>query len=155
LPRWKFKTELVRPDGTGTWTFAPIPIDLAKQTGVKARMRVKGLIEGVPFNGTLLPFGSGRHFIVVKKEMRDRMRKGPGDIVRVEMDLDQSPVVVSIPTELKDALASMPETKATFDKMAPSHRKAYAEWIDDAKGADTRSRRAAKALAMISKGQKL
>jgi uncharacterized protein YdeI (YjbR/CyaY-like superfamily) len=87
--------------------------------------------------------------------MRDRMRKGPGDIVRVEMDLDQSPVVVSIPTELKDALASMPETKATFDKMAPSHRKAYAEWIDDAKGADTRSRRAAKALAMISKGQKL
>jgi uncharacterized protein YdeI (YjbR/CyaY-like superfamily) len=83
------------------------------------------------------------------------MRKGPGDIVRVEMDLDQSPVVVSIPTELKDALASKPETKATFDKMAPSHRKAYAEWIDDAKGADTRSRRAAKALAMISKGQKL
>lgn len=155
LPRWKFKTELVRPEGTGTWTFAPIPIDLAKQTGVKSRMRVKGLIEGVPFNGTLLPFGSGRHFIVVKKEMRERMRKGPGDTVRVEMDLDKSPVVVSLPKELTVALAGKPSAKAIFEEMAPSHRKAYAEWIDDAKGADTRSRRAEKALAMIAKGQKL
>lgn len=118
-------------------------------------MRVKGLIEGIPFNGTLLPFGSGRHFIVVKKEMRERMRKRPGDTVSVEMDLDKSSVVLSLPKELTKALASDARAKAIFEKMAPSHRKGYADWIDDAKGADTRSKRAAKALAMIAKGLKL
>jgi len=81
---------LVRPEGVGTWTFAHIPLDLVKQTGIKARLRVKETIAAVPFKGTLLPSASGRHFVVVKKEVREKIGKNTGDVVKVEFDLDAS-----------------------------------------------------------------
>ena len=155
MARWSFDTDLERPEGTGTWTFAPIPVDLAAQTGIKARLRVKGTIDGIPFKGTLLPFGSGRHFIVVKSELRAKIGKGAGDRVKIAMDLDTSPVLVAIPRDFAAALKSRPGVKVEFEKMAPSHRKAYVEWVDGAKGKDTRARRIAKALSMIAEGKRL
>jgi hypothetical protein len=152
---WSFKTDLVRPEGTGTWTFAPIPVDLAAQTGSKARLRVKGTVDGFPFRGTLLPFGSGRHFVVVKRELRAKIGKGVGDRVKITMDLDTSPVVVAVPRDLFAAMRSRPGVKVEFEKMAPSHRKGFVEWIEGAKGKDTRARRIAKAVIMISEGKKL
>src|SRR5713226_2284017 len=145
MSRWSFKTTLVRPEGVGTWTFAPIPLDLFKQTGIKARLRVKGTIDAVPFKGTLLPSGSGRHFVVVKKEVRDKIGKTAGDVVKVEFDLDTSPVIVSIPGDFANELASSPRAKAEFQAMAPSHKKAYVTWIESAKAQETRTRRIAKA----------
>ncbi len=90
MSRWSFRTTLVRPEGVGTWTFAHIPLDLVKQTGIKARLRVKETIAAVPFKGTLLPSASGRHFVVVKKEVREKIGKNTGDVVKVEFDLDAS-----------------------------------------------------------------
>ncbi len=146
---------MVRPEGVGTWTFAPIPLDLVKQTGVKARLRVKGTIDAVPFKGTLLPSGSGRHFVVVKKEVRDKIGKSAGDVVKVEFDLDASAVKVSIPRDFTSALTSIPGAKAEFKALAPSHRKAYVTWIESAKAQETRDRRIAKAVAMIAAKKRL
>lgn len=150
MSKWSFETTLVRPEGVGTWTFAPIPVDLAKQTGIRARLRVKGTIDAVPFKGTLLPSGSGRHFVVVKKEVRDKIGKNAGDSVKVEFDLDSSPVKVSTPRDFSNALASIPRARAEFEAMAPSHKKAYVTWIESAKAQETRDRRIAKAIAMIA-----
>ena len=155
LSRWSFSTTLTRPEGVGTWTFAPIPVDIARETGIKARLRVKGTIDGVPFKGTLLPGGSGKHFVVVNKGLREKIGKAAGDVVKVEMDADASKVTVDIPRELAKALSSRPGLKARFDKMAPSHRKAYALWIEGAKTGETRSKRVAKATAMIALGETL
>ncbi|HEV2226176.1 MAG TPA: YdeI/OmpD-associated family protein [Nitrososphaerales archaeon] len=155
MSRWNFKTTLVRPEGVGTWTFAPIPVDLAKQTGIRARLRVKGTIDAVPFKGTLLPSGSGRHFVVVKKDIRDKIGKNAGDVVKVEFDLDASPVKMSITRDFASAMASTPRAKAEFEAMAPSHKKAYVIWIESAKGQETGDRRIAKAVAMISTKKRL
>lgn len=155
MSRWSFKTTLVRPEGVGTWTFAPIPVDLVKQTSIKARLRVKGTIDAVPFKGTLLPSGSGRHFVVVKKELRDKIGKKAGDSVRVEFDLDTSPVEVSIPKDFAAALASAPSAKAEFEKMAPSHKKAYVTWTESAKTQGTRANRIDKAIVMIAAKKRL
>jgi Domain of unknown function (DUF1905)/Bacteriocin-protection, YdeI or OmpD-Associated len=155
VPHWSFKTELVRPEGVGTWTFAPIPVDLVKQTGIRARLRVKGTIEAMPFKGTLMPFGSGRHFIVVNKELRDKIGKKAGDAVEIEFDLDTSAVKGPIPKDFARALASDPSAKAEFAKMAPSHSKAYVTWINSAKTKETRSRRISKATLMIAAKKRL
>ncbi len=155
MSRWSFETTLVRPEGVGTWTFAPIPVDLVKQAGIKARLRVKGTIDAVPFKGTLLPSGSGGHFVVVKKEVRDKIGKNAGDVVNVEFDLDTSPVKVSIPRDFTSALASTPRARVEFEAMAPSHKKAYVTWIESAKAQETRDRRIVKAVAMISAKKRL
>lgn len=121
-----------------------------KQTGIKARLRVKGTIDAVPFKGTLLPFGSGKHFVVVKKELRDKIGKNAGDAVKVEFDLDTSPVKVSIPKDFAAALSSAPGAEAEFENMAPSHKKAYVTWIESAKAQGTRANRIGKAILMIA-----
>jgi uncharacterized protein YdeI (YjbR/CyaY-like superfamily) len=125
-------------------------VDLAKQTGIRARLRVKGTVDAVPFKGTLMPLGSGRHFIVVNRELQERIGKKAGDVVEVEFDPDTSAVRVSIPKDFARALSSDPGAKAEFEKMAPSHRKAYVTWIGSAKTRETRTRRIAKARVMIS-----
>jgi hypothetical protein len=155
VARWNFETKLVHPEGVGTWTFAPIPVDIARDTGIKARLRVKGRIDGVPFAGTLLPGGSGRHFVVVKKGIRDRLGKSAGDRIKIQMDFDLSPVGVVIPDDFARALSKNSAARSGFEDMAPSHKKAYVDWIEEAKRPATRTKRISKALNMIVTGKHL
>ncbi|MFL5500492.1 MAG: YdeI/OmpD-associated family protein [Gemmatimonadaceae bacterium] len=60
---------------------------------------------------------------------------------------------VVVPTELKTALAKSKKAAAAFEKFPPSHKREYAEWIADAKGAATRQRRVATALEWIAEGK--
>lgn len=153
MARWSFETKLVRPAGVGTWTFAPIPFDLAEEVGVRARIRVKGTVDGKQFHCSLLPAGGGKHFIVVKKELRDAIGKKNGERVKVEMDLDSTPVVVAVPDDLARALAKNKRAAAYLEKIAPSHRKAYVNWINAAKKPETRKARIERAIAMLAAGK--
>lgn len=118
-------------------------------------MRVKGTMDGVPFKGTLLPAGAGNHFVVVNKELREEIGKEAGDGVRITMDLDTSPVTINIPKDFGRALESRPSARAQFERIAPSRRKAYVRWIEGAKAQETRSRRIARAVTMIARGERL
>lgn len=155
MARWSFWTTLVRPQGVGTWTYAPILFDVAAETGVRARLRVKGTIDAVPFKGMLMPMGSGKHFIVVNGELRERIGKSAGDKVKLEMDVDSSPVRVTVPRDLTRALVRKRTARAAFDAMAPSHRKAYVRWIQEARTPETRSRRITEAVELIAAGKHL
>jgi len=116
-----FETKLVRPEGVGTWTFASISKELANQAQLRARMRVKGTIDGSPFRSSLMPAGDGDVFIVVNKELRDKIGKGSGEVVEMTVGRDTSAVVVSIPADLKKALSQNAKAETSFRKMAPSH----------------------------------
>jgi hypothetical protein len=149
---WKFEATLVRPEGIGTWTFAPVSSELAKEVGIRARQRVKGKIDGVPFACSLLPQGDGSHMIVVKKEVRDKIGKAAGQVVRIEMSLDDAPVRVEVPQDFARALREDKKALSYFEKIAPSHKKAYIGWIDEAKRPETRASRIKKGVEMLSKG---
>jgi len=58
-----------------------------------------------------------------------------------------------VPEALAAALAADPEAKASFDRMAFTHRKEYARWIADAKQEQTRQHRLGQALEMIRAGK--
>ena len=45
------------------------------------------------------------------------------------------------------------EARAAFERMSYSHRKEYADWIEEAKRLETRSRRVAKAVEQIRDGK--
>lgn len=57
-----------------------------------------------------------------------------------------------IPPELKAALAKNKNAAAAFEKLTPGLRREYADYITDAKRADTKERRLKKILPMIAKG---
>ena len=54
-----------------------------------------------------------------------------------------------LPRELVAALSAAPEALAIFDALAPSHRREYVRWVDEARRADARERRAAQTVMRL------
>ena len=57
-----------------------------------------------------------------------------------------------VPAELAAALRASPKAKAAFAKLPPSHRRQWQQYVHQAKQAETRQRRAAKAAAQLAAG---
>jgi hypothetical protein len=139
----RFTAVLKRPEGVGTWTFAPVPREVSERLGVRGQVRVAGKVDGQAFRSTLLPDGAGGHFLVVKAEWRKAIGKEAGARVEVQLARDAAKPQVEVPAELKAALAKDPAAKAAFDRMPPSHRKEHTGFVAEAKKPETRERRAA------------
>jgi uncharacterized protein YdeI (YjbR/CyaY-like superfamily) len=45
------------------------------------------------------------------------------------------------------------KARATFDGFSPSHKRDYLEWITDAKGAETRTKRLKTAMEWMAEGK--
>lgn len=58
-----------------------------------------------------------------------------------------------VPAELTAALAKNKKAKAAFDAFPPSHQREYAEWIGEARRAETREKRVAQAIEWIAEGK--
>lgn len=153
MPRWAFDAKLARPEGVGTWTYAPIPPEVSRAVGSTGRVRVLGTVDGKPFATSLLPTGEGGHFVVVPAALRETIGKAAGDVVRIRMDLDSRPVRVRVPPDLLAAIQKNPAARRYFDGLAPSHRKAYVAWIKEAKKRETRRARIDKAVTMLASGK--
>ncbi len=67
--------------------------------------------------------GDGDVFVVVNKELREKIGKGSGEVVEMTVGRDTSALVDSIPADLKKALSQNAKAETYFRKMAPSHRR--------------------------------
>jgi hypothetical protein len=150
----RFSSILTRPNAVGAWTFAPIPAAVARRAGFRARMRVTGTINGVPFRSSLIPRGRGEVFVVVNAEMRAQIGKQEGDTVRLELEPDTKPFPVRVPPVLRDALQTSPNARSFFEGLTASQRLAYIRWIDEAKQPTTRERRVKLALQKLVRREK-
>ena len=54
-----------------------------------------------------------------------------------------------MPAELSEALSENEAAERIFEALPPSHRNEYLQWIGEAKRAETRRRRAVKAVEMM------
>ena len=145
-----FIATLQRPDGVGTWTYLTIPFDAATVYGVKGQIKVKGTLNGLPFRGSLMPDGRGGHFLVVKKTLRDHLGVSQGSVVQVRLDRDSAERTVSVPRDVKQALAANPPAAAAFQALPPSHQQEYLDHIAGAKKDETRQRRIAAAVTKLA-----
>lgn len=145
----RFKATLHRPEGVGTWTYAPIPPKVSEAFASRGQVRVKGTVDGKPFESTILPTGRGGHYLVLKAEIRKAIGKEAGAAVQVEFEATTRTPKVAQPKELEAALAKDAEARAKFESMPPSHQREYVRFIGEAKKEETRLRRVGKAIAMI------
>jgi hypothetical protein len=58
-----------------------------------------------------------------------------------------------VPPYLAAALKQNAAARATFDKLPPSHRRDYIEWMEEAKTETTRDKRLAQALEWLAEGK--
>ncbi len=129
------------------------PVNVLAIFGTRARVPVRGTINGFPFRSSLMPM-SGCHMMPVNKVLRDGAGVKPGDVVEVVMEKDEAERTVEAPLVLKRALAKNKAAKANWEKMAFTHKKEIAVLIEGAKQEETRARRLAKVILVLEKGMK-
>ncbi|MFP5260341.1 MAG: YdeI/OmpD-associated family protein [Blastocatellia bacterium] len=155
MSRQKFKGKL-RPMGPGgAWTNLKVPIDIESVYGSRARLSVRGTINGFEFRTSIFPDGNGGFHLMVNKAMQEGAKAKQGDEVEVAFEKDNGNREVTVPRDLNKAVRDNPEAKTKFKTLSPSRRKDFVEWVTGAKQAETRARRVAKAVAMIADGKSL
>jgi bifunctional DNA-binding transcriptional regulator/antitoxin component of YhaV-PrlF toxin-antitoxin module len=137
----------------GGGAYVNIPFDVEQVYG-KKRVKVKALIDGEPYRGSLTRMGGDCHILIVLKEIREKIGKSSGDEVEVTVEEDMEPRVVEVPQDLTEELARHPEANTYFQKLSYSHQKEYVDWIEGAKREQTRLNRIGKAIVMLSAGKK-
>ena len=76
-----------------------------------------------------------------------------GDEVEVDIELDTEPREVTVPPDLAEALERDADAKRYFDGLSYSQKQRHVLPIEQAKTAETRQRRIAKALSMLREGR--
>lgn len=125
------------------WLFVIVPDEVVEAFGSK-RPRVRCRIRGVAFAGSVSR-GEGVYRLPVPRMVRESARLAAGDRVRVALELDPEPEAVAIPAELRAILKADSALARAFAGLPPSHRRAWAAHVGEAKRPETRLRRAAKA----------
>ena len=148
----RFQAEI--KEGHGGGAYVVVPFSVADVFGTRGQLRVKGTIDGQPFQSSMAPMGGEHHVLGLHKATREAIGKSVGDTVRLEVQPDTEQRTVIVPDDFRKALAANQPAKEAFDRFAYTHRKEYVGWIESAKRPETRQRRIADAVSRISKGTK-
>jgi hypothetical protein len=130
-----------------SWTFLVIPRALAAEWGA-GRKALRGTIAGHAFRGTASR-GDGVFRMPVGRDLRDAAGVRAGDTVEVALEVDADPRPVDIPHELQAVFEDAPDVAAMYEALPPSHRRAWATYVAEAKRPATRLQRARRAPSGI------
>lgn len=84
MKQYEFDAVLLKvPDIDGA--YVEFPYDVQVESG-KGRVKVHATFDGVPYDGSLVRMGTPGHIIGVRKDIRSKIGKQPGDVVRVTIE---------------------------------------------------------------------
>ena len=139
---------VIQDAGSNGGTYVIVPFDVEQVFGVK-RLKVLATIDGVPYRGSVVRMGGPEHMLLILKEIRRQIGKGPGDEVTITLQQDIEPRRVELAEDVAAALAAQPGATEAFAQLAYTHQREYVQWIEEAKRADTRARRIAQMVERV------
>jgi hypothetical protein len=144
----------VKLEGRGTSvSWLNPPFDVVEVFGTRARVPVRGTINGFPFRSSLMPMG-GCHGMPINQALRKGAGLEGGDTVSVVMERDEAERTVELPQVLKKELAKSKAAQANWEKLSFTSQKEIVISINGAKQEETRVRRLAKAMDILKTGKK-
>lgn len=150
----EFDAHLESAGPKGAWCFLAAPFDVEKCLGTRARVPVRGTINGFPFRSSLTPMG-GRHLMAINKAMQSGAKVKAGDTTHFVLERDTAPRTVKVPSAVKKALTTNAEARKIFDRLSFTHKKEYVNWISGARKPETLARRLGQLIPMLLAKQRL
>lgn len=129
------------------------PFDVVETFGTRARVPVRGTINGFAFRSSLMPMG-GCHQMVVNKSLRAGAKAKAGDVVEIVLERDQEARTVDAPPELKKELAKSKKAQERWETLSFTHKKEMAVSLREARQEETKKRRLAKIMQILKTGAK-
>ncbi len=144
----KFATILQKAGGNTTGF--EIPAEVVESLGGGKRPPVVVTLNGAyTYRNTIAPMG-GSFWIGVSAEHRAKSGLQGGEAIEVELTIDMAPRQVIVPDDLAAALSRDKAARAAFEKLSYSHQRQHVLAIEAAKAPQTRARRVAKTIDMLT-----
>ena len=81
----EFDARLQKGDSPGAWTCAVMD-DVAERFGTRGLVKIRGAIDGEPFEGALMAQGDGTHRLPVRAALRKAIGKEAGETVHIRIE---------------------------------------------------------------------
>lgn len=129
--------------------YIPVPREVAISLRLKGMPKIKAIIAGSPYRGSLMPMGDGTYGLGVAKSIREVAGLDIGGAVTVQLAADAEPRIVEVPADLAKSLARDPRARKAWEQLSYTNRKEAARDLETAKRPETRQRRLSKILERL------
>ncbi len=141
----KFKATVI-PSGNATGVEVPAEVMAALRP--QARPPIVATINGHSWRSRVALM-RGQTLVGISAANRAAAGIAEGDLVDVELTLDEAPREVAKPAGLAEALSADQSARAAFDRLPFGLKRKHVATIEEAKSAETRQRRIEKLVSSL------
>ncbi len=129
-----------------------LPFDPAAEWGERERYDVTGDVNGYKVRGKLVLRPGGYYLELGPAWCRDQ-GLGGGELATVSLQ-PEGPQVAAMDDDIAAALSAAPAARRFFESLPTFYRKNFMRWIGDARRPETRARRIAELVELLSAGKR-
>lgn len=138
---------------SGGWHYVELSGIPEQDVAANGLVRIRGWIDEVEIRQfNLLPMKNGNKMLVIKAAIRKVIKKKGGDKVHIKLFPDSS--AIEVPEDILDSLLQSPRAYEHFEQLSESNKKYYIDWIDEAKGVETKVNRIVKMIRQLEQNKK-